>query len=55
MYIHVTVDLPDTSEQVWNYLADVRSHTDWMHDALSITLTSKKTEGVGTTFDCLTG
>ena len=55
MYIHVTVDLLDTPEQVWNYLADARSHTEWMHDALSITLTSEKTEGVGTTFDCLTG
>jgi len=55
MYIHVTVDLPDTPERVWSYLADIRSHTEWMHDALSISLTSEETAGVGTTFDCLTG
>ncbi len=39
---------------VWETVADVRTHTEWMADAESITLTSHCSSGVGTTFDCVT-
>ena len=39
---------------VWQHLADIRSHTEWMADAESIEFTSPTTEGLGTTFDCRT-
>ena len=55
MNIFVSTDLPDSPENVWAYLRDITSHTEWMHDALSIDITSTNKEGIGTTFDCLTG
>ena len=39
---------------VWRALADIGSHVRWMADAESITFTSDRREGVGTTFDCAT-
>ena len=39
---------------VWETVVDVRTHTEWMADAESITLTSDCLSGVGTTFDCVT-
>ena len=39
---------------VWDALADIASHVEWMADARSIRFTSRRTEGVGTTFDCET-
>jgi hypothetical protein len=35
-------------------VADIRTHTEWMVDAESITVTSDCSSGVGTTFDCVT-
>lgn len=43
-----------TPEQLWAYLRNIGDHIEWMADAESITFTSEITEGVGTTFDCLT-
>ena len=37
---------------VWDALADVGSHVEWMADARAIRFTSAQEEGVGTTFDC---
>lgn len=37
---------------VWDALADIASHVEWMADAVAIRFTSPRTEGVGTTFDC---
>ena len=48
----VNVDAP--IEVVWDALADIASHVDWMADAESITFTSAQHTGVGTTFDCRT-
>jgi hypothetical protein len=31
---------------------DVGSHVEWMHDAVEIRFTSRRTSGIGTTFDC---
>jgi len=39
---------------VWSALADIPSHVRWMADAESITFTSRRRQGVGTTFDCAT-
>lgn len=39
-------------ESVWDALADIASHVEWMADARAIRFTSTSTEGVGTTFDC---
>jgi carbon monoxide dehydrogenase subunit G len=39
-------------ETVWDSLADIESHVEWMADARAIRFTSPATEGVGTTFDC---
>ena len=39
---------------VWEAVADVRRHSDWMADANEIRLTSAQATGVGTTFECET-
>lgn len=39
---------------VWQELADIAGHVEWMLDAASITFTSESLTGVGTTFDCVT-
>lgn len=39
-------------ETVWDALADIEAHVEWMADARAIRFTSPTTEGVGTTFDC---
>jgi carbon monoxide dehydrogenase subunit G len=41
-------------ETVWDHLADIAAHVEWMADARSIRFTSATTEGVGTTFECVT-
>ena len=40
--------------EVWSAVEDISSHVLWMHDAVSISYTSRRTSGVGTTFDCRT-
>lgn len=40
--------------RVWDRVRDVGSHVVWMNDAESIRITSSRTEGVGTTFECTT-
>ena len=52
--ITVAKTINATPTELWAYLRDIGSHTEWMADAEAITFTSDKTEGVGTTFDCLT-
>ena len=54
MEIRVEIDLPATPNEVWNYLADVTKHSEWMIDAVRVEVTSKILEGPGLTFDCLT-
>ena len=43
-----------TPDEVWEAVEDISTHVRWMGDAESITFTSDKTRGKGTTFDCLT-
>ncbi len=52
--IHVSISIGRSPEQVWDYVQDISSHVDWMHDAAAITFVSDQTQGVGTSFDCLT-
>ena len=37
---------------MWDYVKDIKSHTEWMQDAIGIRFTSPSTAGVGTTFEC---
>ncbi len=48
----VSIDAP--RNVVWEAVADVRRHSDWMADAAEIRLTSMQATGVGTTFECET-
>ena len=50
--VSTVIDVPPV--QVWNAVADISTHVRWMADAESITFTSPRTSGVGTTFDCAT-
>ncbi|MDH4168495.1 MAG: SRPBCC family protein [Acidimicrobiia bacterium] len=52
--IRVSIDLPLDPDQVWSRIENINRHVDWMADAESITITSSTTQGVGTTFDCVT-
>ena len=54
MGIEVSIDIPASPQEVWDYAADLARNVEWMADAKSITFTSATTEGVGTTFDCVT-
>lgn len=47
-----TIDAP--VDVVWDALADIGSHVEWMADARRIRFTSSSEEGVGTTFECET-
>ncbi len=49
-----SVDIHAPRNTVWEAIADVRRHSDWMMDAAEVRLTSEQTSGVGTTFDCET-
>jgi uncharacterized protein YndB with AHSA1/START domain len=48
--VGITIDAPPSA--VWDVVADVGAHVDWMEDAVAIRFTSLKHSGVGTTFDC---
>lgn len=52
--IRVETEIEATPATVWADVEDIATHVEWMHDAEAITFTSDRTEGVGTTFDCLT-
>lgn len=54
MAIEVSIDIPASPQEVWDYVADLACNVEWMADAQSITFTSAQTEGTGTTFDCVT-
>ena len=39
---------------MWRAVRDIGSHVQWMHDADAIRITSDRSTGVGTTFECAT-
>ena len=53
-HIKIEVCIRAPLQLVWEMVADLRTHTEWMVDAESITVTSDCSSGVGTTFDCVT-
>lgn len=50
-HIEVIRDLPIRQDVVWDALADLESHVDWMKDAESIDFTSESRRGVGTVME----
>ncbi len=50
--IRVSIDIDAPPEQVWAAIRDVRGHAAWMADARAIRVTSRRSEGVGTAFEC---
>jgi uncharacterized membrane protein len=41
-------------EEVWNFIADIESHQDWMADAESLVCVSEKKNAVGSIYHCKT-
>ena len=54
MRITVSTTTAAPPAEVWEALADIASHVDWMLDAESITFEGDQRHGVGTAFACLT-
>src|SRR3954452_4290928 len=50
--IKVSTVIKASRGDVWAAVEDIGRHVDWMEDAVAIRLTSKRRQGVGTTFDC---
>ncbi|MGN6695530.1 MAG: SRPBCC family protein [Aquihabitans sp.] len=50
--VSTIIDAPPA--QVWDEVRHIDRHVDWMADAVAIHFTSRRTSGVGTTFDCKT-
>jgi hypothetical protein len=50
--IRVRTRIAATPRQVWHAIADVRSHVQWMEDAVAIRLMDGPSAGVGTRFEC---
>ena len=53
-HVRSSVSIGAPRHVVWEAVADVRRHSDWMADAAEIRLTSAQATGVGTTFECET-
>jgi hypothetical protein len=52
--IAVGLDVDAPPNAVWEQLASIERHVEWMADAVAIEFRSEQTRDVGTTFDCLT-
>jgi uncharacterized protein YndB with AHSA1/START domain len=52
--IETSIDIPAPIERVWDDIADLASHVEWMADAESITFTTGQSSGVGTRMEVLT-
>lgn len=50
--IEISVEIAASPAVVWADVRHIPSHVTWMVDAEEIRMTSGRTEGVGTTFDC---
>jgi hypothetical protein len=48
--VAIIIDAPPSA--VWEVVAHVASHVEWMQDAVAIRFTTAQDRGVGTTFDC---
>lgn len=54
MKIRVGVTIETPPGDLWQVIAPIEHHVDWMVDAESIRFLDAQTRGVGTTFDCVT-
>jgi carbon monoxide dehydrogenase subunit G len=56
MAAHITVEqrIPAPIQQVWDEIADVASHVEWMADAESITFLTEQRSGAGTKAEVFT-
>ncbi|MGH9276750.1 MAG: SRPBCC family protein [Acidimicrobiales bacterium] len=52
--VKVSTFIEAPRRHVWEMVSDVGSHVVWMNDAEAIKITSPRTQGVGTTFECRT-
>lgn len=52
--IHVCVTIDAPPAVVWDELAEIERHVEWMADAVAIKFPSRQRIGVGTEFECLT-
>ena len=52
--IRVSTTIEAPLDAVWEYVRRIDSHTEWMADAESISFRTAQTEGLGTSFVCLT-
>ena len=50
----VQIHINAPPDRLWASLADIKSHTRWMSDALKIRFIGEKRRGVGTRFSCKT-
>lgn len=50
--IRVEIYIDASPAKVWDYLEDIASHVNWMHDAAEIRFISDEKSGVGTKFEC---
>ncbi len=50
--VEVSVIIDRTPDDVWDYVRDISTHTEWMVDAAEIRFMTDQTEGAGTTFEC---
>lgn len=50
--IRVETTIEATPQRVWDAIDDVRTHPQWMEDAVAVRVTSSQSSGVGTAFDC---
>jgi hypothetical protein len=50
--LKVRTRIDASPERVWGAIEDVRTHVEWMEDAVAIRLTDGPTQGVGTRFEC---
>ncbi len=54
MYIKVAAQINQPVATVWEYVASIDRHVEWMADAESIEFTTPHTSGVGAAFVCVT-
>jgi len=52
--VRCEVEIDATPDEVWEQIADISTHTDWMRDAHEIRFLGEQTSGVGTRYECVT-
>jgi hypothetical protein len=52
--VSVSIHIPTARQRMWDVLADLGSHTEWMADAETITFLTNQRSGVGTRMEVAT-